>query len=138
MVTVKYDFSLKEHNTFGIDAKCKCFITFDTIDDITEVLPIIKQHRNNMIILGGGSNLLLTGDYDGLVVHPKIMGWEAADGADGVMLRVGCGMESGGTVRWQGMAWFGESVADSWQCGRKRRSEYRCLWRRGKGCDIQG
>lgn len=93
MVTIKYDFSLKEHNTFGIDAKCKCFITFDTIDDIAEVLPIIQQHRNNMIILGGGSNLLLTGDYDGLVVHPKIMRWEAADGADGVMLRVGCGME---------------------------------------------
>ena len=68
------DYNLKEHNTFGIDAKCSRFIEFENDDEAIEVAKILRESDSPYIIIGGGSNLLLTKDFDGIVVRSGIKG----------------------------------------------------------------
>ena len=67
------NYSLKEHNTFGIDAKCRRFIEFEDDDEAVEVAKILRESATPYIIIGGGSNLLLTKDFDGIVVRSGIL-----------------------------------------------------------------
>ena len=68
-----YDnFSLKKHNTFGIEAKAKQFVAVHTVAELKTVL---EQHADDKkFILGGGSNMLLTQDIDALVIHVDLKG----------------------------------------------------------------
>lgn len=68
------DYSLLQHNTFGIDVKCRRFLEYGTIDEAQQVASILRESQLPYIIIGGGSNLLLTQDYDGIVVHSAIKG----------------------------------------------------------------
>ena len=68
------NYSLKEHNTFGIDAKCRRFIEFEDDDEAFEVAEILRKSALPYIIIGGGSNLLLTKDFDGIVVRSGVKG----------------------------------------------------------------
>ena len=68
------NYSLKEHNTFGIDAKCRRFIEFEDDEEAFEVAEILRKSAIPYIIIGGGSNLLLTKDFDGIVVRSGIKG----------------------------------------------------------------
>ena len=70
------DYSLKAHNTFGIDAKCSRFLEYETVADAQEVARILRESATPYIIIGGGSNLLLTKDYEGIVVRSGIKGVE--------------------------------------------------------------
>lgn len=65
-------FSLKNYNTFGIEAKAKQFVAVHTLDQLKSVL---EHHKNDKkFILGGGSNMLLTQDIDALVIHVDLLG----------------------------------------------------------------
>ena len=68
------NYSLKEHNTFGIDAKCKRFLEYEIDEEAIEVAEILRKEKLPYIIIGGGSNLLLTKDFDGIVVRSGIKG----------------------------------------------------------------
>ncbi len=68
------NYSLKEHNTFGIDAKCSRYIEFESDFEAIEVAKILRKSAAPYIIIGGGSNLLLTKDFDGIVVRSGIKG----------------------------------------------------------------
>ena len=66
------NFSLKKHNTFGIEAKAKQFVA---VHSVNELKTILQQHQNDkLFILGGGSNMLLTQDIDALVIHVDLKG----------------------------------------------------------------
>ena len=67
---IERDYSLKQHNTFGIDAKCAQFVEYSSEAEAKEV----ASSRVPYIIIGGGSNLLLTRDYEGIVVHSACKG----------------------------------------------------------------
>jgi len=69
------NYSLKAHNTFGIDAKCKRFISYESDFEAIEVARILRESDTPYIIIGGGSNLLLTQDFDGIVVRSDIKGY---------------------------------------------------------------
>ena len=73
------NYSLKENNTFGIEAKCSRFIEFEDVDEAVEVAKILKGSDTPYIIIGGGSNLLLTKDFDGVVVRSGIKGYTIND-----------------------------------------------------------
>jgi UDP-N-acetylmuramate dehydrogenase len=65
-------FSLKNYNTFGIEAKAKNFVS---IHSVSELKTLLKQHaQEKKFILGGGSNMLLTKDIDALVIHIDLKG----------------------------------------------------------------
>ena len=88
------NYSLKAHNTFGIDAKCRRFIEFEDDDEAVEVAKILRESATPYIIIGGGSNLLLTKDFDGIVVRSGIKGHyfeESGDGSQETVVRMTCG-----------------------------------------------
>lgn len=63
-------------NTFGIDARCTRLLEFSSVEELKEHWAEIAEARRQgkLLIIGRGSNLLPTGDYDGLVVRSRIMG----------------------------------------------------------------
>jgi len=65
-------FSLKNYNTFGIEAKAKQFVAVHTIEDLRLVLE--QNSAEKKFVLGGGSNMLLTQDIDALVIHIDLKG----------------------------------------------------------------
>ena len=90
------DYSLKGHNTFGIEAKCRRFLEFSSVNEAQDVLPTLRGEDAPLMLLGGGSNLLLTKDFSGTVIHSAIMGAEAHETGDGhVLLRCGSGERCG-------------------------------------------
>ncbi len=68
------NFSLKSHNTFGVDVKSRLFIKFESVMELKEIISSDTFNNNKNLILGEGSNLLFTQDYDGLIIHNKIAG----------------------------------------------------------------
>ena len=73
-VRIEKDYSLKQHNTFGIDAKCAQFVEYSSETEAKEVAELLRTSRVPYIIIGGGSNLLFTRDYEGTVVHSACKG----------------------------------------------------------------
>ena len=76
------DYSLLAHNTFGIDAKCKRFLEYSSVEEAQQIVAGLTAADQPLLILGGGSNLLLTGDYQGTVLHSAIKGIEVLENGD--------------------------------------------------------
>ena len=83
-------FSLMPYNTFRIDVKARYFSTFLNIDELSELTTQFSQLTN--LVLGGGSNILFTKDYDGAILKNEIKGIELQhEDADYVYVKVGAG-----------------------------------------------
>jgi UDP-N-acetylmuramate dehydrogenase len=67
------NFSLKKYNSFGIDVVAKQYARFNTEEGLEELL---THEKENLLILGGGSNILFTKNFDGLVIKNEIAGIE--------------------------------------------------------------
>ena len=67
---IQQNISLKPYNTFGIHANAKRFVSVNSIKDLKEILASEKA----IFLLGGGSNILLTGDLENLVIHINTKG----------------------------------------------------------------
>ena len=74
------DTSLLPYNTFGIDVKSKHFIDVKSIDELQAVLN--QNQLENLLVLGGGSNLLLTKDFEGLTLRIQNRGIEIVEQDD--------------------------------------------------------
>ena len=88
------DYSLLEHNTFGMDVRAAMFVEYATIDELQAFLhsSTFEGYRQRFIHIGAGSNLLFAGDYDGLVMHSALCGIEVVeDTPRHQLLRVGSG-----------------------------------------------
>tara|TARA_R110002126_G_scaffold18462_8_gene70722 strand:- start:3620 stop:4633 length:1014 start_codon:yes stop_codon:yes gene_type:complete len=83
-VHIQENISLKPYNTFGIDVTAKHFVSASNIDDLKQILSL-KEHPNKLI-LGGGSNMLLTKDFNGLVVHINLKGIEIISENDNTVI----------------------------------------------------
>lgn len=83
-------YSLLHHNTFGIDAWCRDFKEYASVDELRALLPGLKEQR--WMHIGGGSNLLFVKDFEGIILHSGIMGCEELhrDGQN-VWIRAGAG-----------------------------------------------
>ena len=101
MAVLHENYSLKPYNTFGIEAKAKYFFQFDTLDEIQSFLDDNTLDNVNYLILGGGSNILFTDDYDGLILHPNIKGIEIVDeNEDTVLVKAGANEDWDEFVAW--------------------------------------
>lgn len=69
--------SLKSYNTFGIDVSAKHYCNITSTEELASILA--KHKENNVFVLGGGSNLLLTKDIDSLVLHINLKGIEVTE-----------------------------------------------------------
>ena len=69
---VKENYSLKKYNSFNIDVVAKEFIQ---INSVKELIDLQKNSKNkNKLFIGGGSNILFTNNFEGLVVHINLKG----------------------------------------------------------------
>lgn len=71
---ISENISLKPFNTFGIDVNAHYFSSFDSVEKLSQLLTDFKHVP--LLILGGGSNVLLTKHFDGLVLKNEIKGIE--------------------------------------------------------------
>ena len=68
------NFSLKPYNTFGVEAKAQYFIEIKTIEELKDALTFSKNQDLPLLFLGGGSNILLTKDFEGLAIRLNLKG----------------------------------------------------------------
>jgi UDP-N-acetylmuramate dehydrogenase len=95
-MNIQENFSLKKYNTFGIDATAKFFLEFASIAELEGCYEFNKRVTNNgkqeTLILGGGSNILFTKDFNGLVLKNELKGIELVkEDAEHVYLKAGAG-----------------------------------------------
>lgn len=63
------DFRLKDHNTFAVDVKSRYFFSATSEIELKQFVSTDIFNNNRHIVLGGGSNMLFTGDFDGVIIH---------------------------------------------------------------------
>ena len=90
---IRENISLRPYNTFGIDATARYFAAFSAKEALEEMLNAPLSARHSPFILGGGSNILLTRNIDGLVLKNKIGGIEVVkENEDHVFVKAGAGV----------------------------------------------
>ncbi len=92
MVRIQENFSLKHLNTFGIEAKAKYYAEINSISDLQELISNKIYSDSEKLIVGGGSNMLFTKDFNGLVLKNNLKGIEVIkEDADFVEVRSAAG-----------------------------------------------
>lgn len=74
MNPMRENFSLKPYNTFSVEAKAKYFTEAGTTEELKNALNFSDAHSLPLLFLGGGSNILLTKDFEGLAVKLNLKG----------------------------------------------------------------
>lgn len=99
--------SLTDKHSFHLEAYARYWAEFSHED---EAVSLLTDHRFDALprlVVGGGSNLLFTGDYPGLLLHPDIQGYDlVGEEKDAVLVKVGAGM------KWDDLV--AETVARGW------------------------
>ncbi|GHT73089.1 UDP-N-acetylenolpyruvoylglucosamine reductase [Bacteroidia bacterium] len=87
------DFSLKNHNTFALDVCCRCFFEPANEQELLQFVDTQQITKHSFFVLGGGSNVLLMGDFEGCIIHPAMNFIRKTDeNDDDVFLQVGAGV----------------------------------------------
>jgi UDP-N-acetylmuramate dehydrogenase len=99
--------SLKAFNTFGIDKKTKFFSVAKSTEELKSLLQWARSENENVFILGGGSNILLTQDLDLLVIKNEIVGIKlVSETDDHAIIEVGAGVD------WHDLVCY--AIAQNW------------------------
>ncbi|WP_211463120.1 UDP-N-acetylmuramate dehydrogenase [Collimonas silvisoli] len=105
---LQFDFSLRRHNTFGIDANAHAYLPVTSLETLQALRFDQDMASLPRLVLGGGSNLVLTQDFPGLVLHMCNRGREIAGAdEDAVYVRAAAGENWHELVLWtlkQGLA----------------------------------
>lgn len=90
---IQENISLKPYNTFGINATAKYFAKFTSVSELDELFHFNSSNKEGTtLVLGGGSNVLLTQDYQGLVAINEMQGIEVvSEDADYIYVRTAAG-----------------------------------------------
>ena len=92
------NYSLLNHNTFGMDVEAKRFVEYDSEEELIGLLPSLES---KYLHIGGGSNLLFRGNFDGTILHSVIKGIEIQENCgEYVLVRVGAGVVWDDFVAW--------------------------------------
>lgn len=93
MFVIKKNISLKGHNTFGIDVSAAYYAKANTVEKVLYAINFASYNQVPIYVLGGGSNILLIDNFDGVIINPAIQGISIVeDMANDVVLRVGAGV----------------------------------------------
>ena len=91
MLQIQENVSLKNFNTFGIDVSARYFVEIAHEDDLAELFMDPQWLHVKRLVMGGGSNMLLVNDYDGLIVRINIRGIEHRINHNEVFVEAGAG-----------------------------------------------
>jgi UDP-N-acetylmuramate dehydrogenase len=75
-MNIQYNKSLKPFNTFGIEAQSKEFVEVKSLEELQLLVSMFDFTSRNLLVLGGGSNMLITKDFEGMVIKNSIKGIE--------------------------------------------------------------
>jgi len=92
MMDIKSSVSLKSYNTFGLEAAAEFFAVAKNSANLANLLSYAKEKSLPVIILGGGSNVLIQADIPGLVIRNEILGIEYKEVGSEVEVIVGAGV----------------------------------------------
>jgi UDP-N-acetylmuramate dehydrogenase len=84
-------YPLRRHNTFGFDARARFAVHVGSEADLTAALADPRANGLPLVVLGGGSNVVLTGDLNALVLLMEIPGYQAEDVGDAWLVTAGAG-----------------------------------------------
>lgn len=92
MSILMQDHPLKKHNSFGVDVKASLFTAPGTVEDLLAIYDHYDCDHLPFLVIGEGSNLLFTSDYEGLIIHPSMKGVELIEeNESAVLVKVGAG-----------------------------------------------
>lgn len=92
-LSIKEHFPLKKHNTFGVEAFAKQYIEIHSEEALSRLFTGYRALvQQPLLILGGGSNILFTKDFDGLVIHINIPGIRHTISGNTVTVSAGAGV----------------------------------------------
>jgi len=95
------DISLRELNSFGLDVRARNFVRVDSIQSLAQCYQETAWLGGPYFILGGGTNLLLTRDMDGVVIQVALRGKElAAEDAEAFYVQAAAGEKWDDLVQW--------------------------------------
>ena len=101
MPEIKKNYSLKNFNTFGLDITAKSFVEVHSIDDLKSLKNDGLLNKSEILILGGGSNVLFTKDPEQLIIHIDIQGIEVLrEDSSTALVKVGAGVSWHSFVMW--------------------------------------
>lgn len=107
MPDLHHHFSLKNHNTFGVESYAAFFSRPATLEELISVLNEQAPEKSSLLVIGEGSNILFQKDFEGLVIHPALRGIELLEEQDGhVVVSVGAG------ENWD--SWVAYATAKGW------------------------
>ena len=91
-MTIQKNISLKQFNTFRVEAFAKYFCEVNNLSELKSLITTDHFENEQKLILGGGSNILFTKDFNGIVIKNCIGGIEViSESKDNVLLEVGAG-----------------------------------------------
>ncbi len=82
MIDIQQNISLLPYNTFHIDVKASYFVEIHHEDQLKELIATSIFKENKHLTLGGGSNMLLTKNFDGLVIYNQLKGFDVVEEDD--------------------------------------------------------
>lgn len=98
---ISHNVSLRPYNTFGIEVNAKEWAIAETLDDWHALIAYQAAHRLPLLLLGGGSNVLLTKNFNGLVVKNNLKGIEVLnEDNEGVRIKIAGGENWHDLVLW--------------------------------------
>ncbi|GAB3295104.1 UDP-N-acetylmuramate dehydrogenase [Hymenobacter tenuis] len=98
---LEHNVSLRPYNTFGLDVKARLFARFTSVDELRALLALPELQATQKLILGGGSNLLFTQDFDGIVLKNEIRGLDIiSQDEETALVRAGAGESWHGLVQY--------------------------------------
>lgn len=100
-MNISRNYSLKSHNSFGLDYKADSFICVSSEEEALAALVSEVDYKKPFLVLGGGSNLLFVSDFYGTIVHPDITGIkEEFRDEDHIIISCGAGVNWDRFVEW--------------------------------------
>ena len=94
-MNLKYNTDLGGMNTFGMKVKAACLLEYDSAEELSSLLSDTRFSSElplPLFHIGGGSNLLFTGDFPGTILHSRIRFIEPVEDGDDVHVRIGSGV----------------------------------------------
>lgn len=100
-MVIQKEISLKNYNTFGIDVRAAAMASFSSTEELIKILKDDFVRESPKLILGGGSNILFTGDFDGIVLKNNIPGIVITEDLQHEVL-----VTAGAGVKWHALVCF--------------------------------
>lgn len=100
MLQIEENVSLKNFNTFGIEASARYFVEINGEEELAELFMDPQWQQTERLVIGGGSNLLLVKDFEGLVIRMNIRGIAHRINHEDVLVEAGAGENWNGLVNY--------------------------------------